>query len=208
MVRRFTSRTQPDRKGNPTQCRSLSALPRSCGIEHACGSRFYRRIQRFMSEHVVAYEVGFRHSPTGGFSSIFNVFQPLRSSGLFGTGAGSLGANPGPCSICHAHHVREPAVWHNGRRRGLRQFKTYGSLDVEPRLRIPEVHLQTQPSSQDTLLHSRVRRFEPRSIRRNCDLTSDLSHGLSWDANAYFVSALRRSRDLTQPCFPKLTQTD
>ena len=55
-----------------------------------------------------------------------------------------------------------------------------------------EMHLHTKPSSQDT---TSVAEFEGSSPQHQAQLRShvDLSHGLSWDANAYFVSALAGS---------------
>jgi iron complex outermembrane receptor protein len=52
-----------------------------------------------------------------------------------------------------------------------------------------EMHLHTKPSSQDT---SSVAENQGSSPQHQAQLRShlDLSHGLSWDASAYFVSAL------------------
>jgi len=52
-----------------------------------------------------------------------------------------------------------------------------------------EMHLHTKPSSQDT---STVVEDQGSSPQHQAQLRShlDLSHGLSWDASAYFVSAL------------------
>jgi iron complex outermembrane receptor protein len=51
------------------------------------------------------------------------------------------------------------------------------------------MHLHTLPSSQDT---SSVAEFEGSSPQHQAQLRShvELWHGLSWDASAYFVSAL------------------
>jgi iron complex outermembrane receptor protein len=52
-----------------------------------------------------------------------------------------------------------------------------------------EMHLHTEPSSQDT---TSVAEYQGSSPQHQAQLRShvDLSHGLSWDASAYFVSEL------------------
>ena len=116
----------------------------------------------FQSEHVLAYEAGFRAQPNGRISvdvsTFFNRYDHLVS---LEPGAESFPANPCSRPLCHSHHVCEPDVWHNRRRRDLREFETHGSLDVEPELRIPGNASAHQTFESGRLVRGGVRGFEP-----------------------------------------------
>jgi outer membrane receptor for monomeric catechols len=60
---------------------------------------------------------------------------------------------------------------------------------VSPGYAFLEMHLHTKPASQDT---SSVAEYQGSSPQHQAQLRShvELSHGLSWDASTYFVSAL------------------
>jgi outer membrane receptor for monomeric catechols len=60
---------------------------------------------------------------------------------------------------------------------------------LNPGYALMKMHLHTDPTSQDT---TSAPNFEGSSPRQQAQLRShvDLSHGLAWDANAYFIGAL------------------
>ena len=66
---------------------------------------------KFQTEHVVAYEAGFRAQPNTRLSidvsTFFNHYDHLES---LEPRAGSLRAKPRSRSLCHSHHVRKPDV--------------------------------------------------------------------------------------------------
>jgi outer membrane receptor for monomeric catechols len=68
-------------------------------------------------------------------------------------------------------------------------FKMTDRWTLSPGYAFLEMHLHTKPSSQDM---SSVAEFQGSSPQHQVQLRShvELFHGLSWDANAYFVSPL------------------
>jgi iron complex outermembrane receptor protein len=142
------------------------------------------------SEHVLAYEAGFRAQPNGRISvdvsTFFNRYDHLVS---LEHGAKVFQPTPAPARFVI------PITFANlmyGTTEGgeiSANLKLTDRWTLSPGYAFLEMHLHTKPSSQDT---SSVAEFEGSSPQHQAQLRShvDLSHGLSWDASAYFVSAL------------------
>jgi iron complex outermembrane receptor protein len=146
--------------------------------------------RQIMSEYLVAYEAGFRAQPIGRFSvdvaSFFNRYDHLVSNE---PGPEVFDPNPAP------GHFVMPLVFQN------MMYGTTEGVEVASNLKLTnrwtlssgysflEMHLHTKPTSQDTV---DVPDFEGSNPQHQAQLRShvDLFHGLAWDANAYFVSAL------------------
>lgn len=144
----------------------------------------------FQSEHVLAYEAGFRAQPNSRLSidvsAFFNHYDHLQT---LESGAEVFEPSPAPARLVM------PITFGN-----LMNGTTEGgeiSMNVRlsdrwtlsPGYAFLEMHLHTQPASRDT---SSVAENQGSSPQHQAQLRShvDLSHGLSWDASAYFVSAL------------------
>jgi iron complex outermembrane receptor protein len=145
---------------------------------------------KLMSEHVVAYEAGFRAQPKARLSidvsTFFNHYDHLES---LETGPKVLEQSPAPARFV------VPIAFGNlmyGTTEGgevSTNLKLTDRWTLSPGYAFLEMHLHTQPSSQDT---SSVAEYEGSSPQHQAQLRShvELPHGLSWDASAYFVSAL------------------
>jgi iron complex outermembrane receptor protein len=145
---------------------------------------------KFMTEHVVAYETGFRAQPNGWLSfdvsTFFNRYDHLAS---LEPGPEVLEASPAPARFVI------PITFGNlmyGTTEGgeiSANLKLSDRWTLSPGYAFLEMHLHTKPASQDT---SSVAEFQGSSPQHQAQLRShvDLSHGLSWDASANFVSAL------------------
>jgi iron complex outermembrane receptor protein len=146
--------------------------------------------RQIMSEHLVAYEVGFRTQPNSRFSadvsSFFNHYDHLVS---VEPEPEFFEPNPAP------GHFVVPLVFRNllyGTTEGVElsaNLKLTNRWTLSSGYSFLEMHLHTKPASQDAL---DVPDFEGSSPQHQAQLRShvELFHGLSWDANAYFVSAL------------------
>ena len=144
----------------------------------------------FLSEHVVAYEAGFRAQPNGRLSAdvsaFFNRYDHLES---LEPGSEIFQANPAPARFVI------PMTFGNllyGTTEGgelSANFKITDRWTLSPGYAFLEMHLHTKPASLDT---TSVAEFLGSSPQHQVQLRShvDLSHGLSWDAGAYFVSEL------------------
>jgi iron complex outermembrane receptor protein len=146
--------------------------------------------RNFQSEHVVAYEAGFRAQPKTRLSvdvSVFlNRYDHLES------------VEPGPEFLQNSPPPARfviPMTFGNlmyGSTEGGEFFANLKVTDrwtLSPGYAFLEMHLHTKPSSLDT---TSVAEFQGSSPQHQAQLRShvDLSHGLSWDASAYFVSEL------------------
>lgn len=141
------------------------------------------------SEHVVAYEAGYRAQPAGPFSidvaTFFNDYTDLAT-----TEAGSpfLVVNP-------PSHLVLPLVWGNkmhGTTEGVEvsaNWKVNDRWTVSPGYALLRMHLHTDPTSQDT---TTLPDTEGSSPRHQAQLRSHLNlpGHFVWDANAYFVERL------------------
>ncbi len=177
----------PDRRDTQLVA-ALAAFPDPAGSSTPVEAVLFGNPQ-FLPEHVLAYEAGLRAEPNRRLSvdvsTFFNrydhlesleqgqrVFQPVPFPArfvvpitfgnlLFGTTAGGeVSAN----------------------------LKLTGHWTISPGYAFLEMHLHTKASSADD---SSVAEYQGSSPQHQAQLRShmDLSHGLSWDANAYFVSA-------------------
>jgi iron complex outermembrane receptor protein len=145
---------------------------------------------RFLPEHVLAYEAGFRAQPNGRLSidvsSFFNRYDHLESHEL---GPETFQATPAPARFVI------PIVFGNllyGTTEGgeiSANLRLTDRWTLNPSYAFFEMHLHNKPLSQDTFS---VPEYEGSSPQHQARLRShvDLSHGLSWDASANFISAL------------------
>lgn len=145
---------------------------------------------QFESEHEIAYEGGFRTQPNERLfmdvSAFFNQYDHLSS---LEPGTEFLQSTPAPARFVM------PIVFGNllhGTTEGgeiAANLKLTARWTVSPGYAFLEMHLHTQPPSQDT---TSVAEYQGSSPQHQAQLRShvELFRGLSWDANAYFVSAL------------------
>jgi iron complex outermembrane receptor protein len=143
-----------------------------------------------LAEHVLAYEAGFRAQPgrriSMDVSTFFNRYDHLESHE---PGTEVLESSPAPARFVL------PITFGNllyGTTEGGEISANWNPVDrwtLSPGYAFLEMHLHTRTASQDT---SSVAEFEGSSPQHQVQLRShlDLSHGFSWDANAYFVSEL------------------
>jgi len=145
---------------------------------------------KFQSEHVVAYEAGFRAQPNDRLSidvsTFFNRYDHLET---VEPGLEIFQASPLPARFVI------PMTFGNlmyGSTEGgelSANLKLTDRWTLSPGYAFLEMHLHTKPSSLDTTSEAE---FQGSSPQHQAQLRShvDLSHGLSWDASAYFVSEL------------------
>jgi len=143
-----------------------------------------------MPEHVLAYEAGFRSQPNGRFSidvsAFFNRYDHLESHE---PGPEILEPSPPPARFVI------PITF------GNLMYGTTEGGEISANLKLTDrwtlssgyaylgMHLHTKPESVDTMS---VAENQGSSPQHQAQLRShmDLSHGLSWDASAYFIGAL------------------
>jgi iron complex outermembrane receptor protein len=143
-----------------------------------------------MDEHVLAYEAGFRTEPNTrvsvDVSTFFNRYDHLES---LEPSASFFQPAPAPARIV------VPITFGNlmfGTTEGgeiSTNIKLTDRWTLSPGYAFLQMHLHLQPASEDT---SSVAEYQGSSPQHQVQLRShvELTHGLSWDANAYFVSAL------------------
>ena len=145
---------------------------------------------QFMSEHVVANEAGFRAQPNTRLSidvsTFFNHYYHLES---LEPGTEVFEPSPGPARFVMP--ITFGNLMHGTTEGGeiSANLKLTDRWTLSPGYAFLEMHLHTEPSSQDT---TSVAEYQGSSPQHQAQLRShvDLSHGLSWDASAYFVSEL------------------
>jgi iron complex outermembrane recepter protein len=139
------------------------------------------------SEHVLAYEAGFRSQFNSHFSIDLAAFYN-RYTNLVSTEQGPkvLVSSPAPV------HFLIPIVFQNelyGSTAGLEiaaNVKLTNRWTLSPGYALLKTYLHLEPSSRDTI--SLTEFLDPQhhaQIRSHVEL----SHGLAWDAGAYFVSS-------------------
>ena len=145
---------------------------------------------RQKTEHVIAYEAGYRTQATRALSldiaTFFNSYDNLRTR-EFGTPF--LQADPGP-----ARWVL-PITWGNGMRGATygaevsADWKIASHWSLSPGYSFLEMHLHTYPGSTDV---DSVSNTQGASPQHQAQLRShvDLHRGVFWDTDLYFVSAL------------------
>jgi iron complex outermembrane recepter protein len=144
----------------------------------------------FLSEHVLAYEAGFRAQPNArvsiDVSAFFNKYDHLQS---LEPGSEFLQSSPAPARFVM------PIMFGNllyGTTEGGEIFGTLKLTDrwtLSPGYAFLEMHLHAKPYSQDT---TSVAEYQGSSPQHQAQLRShvELFRSLSWDLNAYFVGAL------------------
>jgi iron complex outermembrane receptor protein len=145
---------------------------------------------KFQSEHVLVYEAGFRAQPNGRLSidasTFFNRYDHLESHK---PGPEVFEATPAPARFVIPINFGNLIYGTTEGGEISANLKLTDRWTLSPGYAFLEMHLHTKPSSLDT---SSVAEYEGSSPQHQVKLRShmDLSHGLSWDASAYFVSEL------------------
>ena len=142
------------------------------------------------SEHVIAYELGYREEPTDYLSldvaAFFNTYQGLES---LDPSAPFFESNPVPNLLVHPIVLGNTL---NGTTQGVEvslNWKVTHRWTLSPGYSFLKMNLHTDASSLDTLS---VANTEGSSPNHQAQLRShvELPRGFSWDANAYFVDSL------------------
>jgi iron complex outermembrane recepter protein len=145
---------------------------------------------QFVPEHVLNYEAGYRAHPGEGLSldvsAFFNRYHDLET---VEPGPERFEPAPGPARLVI------PLTFGNLMYGTTEGAELAGSLKLTDRWTLApgyaflEMHLHTEPSSQDTTSPFTYQGSNP---QHQIQLRShvELFHNLSWDANGYFVSAL------------------
>ena len=140
------------------------------------------------SEHVVAYELGYRARPTDRFSidvaTFFNVYHDLQT------------IEPLPDVIQTSPAlVIQPSTFGN-QMHGLTDgfefaanWKVTDRWTLSPGYALLQMHLRTSPGSLDSTSAADVQGTSP-SHQAQLRSHMDLAHFLTWDTNAYFVDRL------------------
>jgi len=147
---------------------------------------------RIKPEHILAYEAGFRSQPNPRFSIDFAAFYN-RYTNLVSSEPGQrvFVSSPAP-----AHFVI-PVVFQNelyGSTAGgeiVANVKLTSRWTLSPGYALLKIYLHLEPSSQDSISLT-----EYQDPQHQAQLRShvELSHGLAWDAAAYFVSSVPSHR--------------
>ncbi len=145
---------------------------------------------KFMSEHLMAFEAGFRVQPNTrlsvDISTFFNHYYHLET-----LEPGPEFFQPSPAPARFVMPITFGNLMHGYTEGGelSANLKLTDHWTLSPGYAFLEMHLHTEPSSLDT---SSVAENQGSSPQHQVQLRShvDLSHGLSWDASAYFVSEL------------------
>jgi iron complex outermembrane receptor protein len=145
---------------------------------------------KFLSEQSETYEAGFRAQRNGRFSVDVSAFlDHYDSLETLEPGAKVFEPIPAPARFVIP-------IQFGNLMRGLTEggelsanLKLTDRWTLSPGYAFLEMHLHTKPPSLDT---TSVAEFQGSSPQHQAQLRShiELSHGLSWDASAYFVSAL------------------
>lgn len=145
---------------------------------------------QFLSEHVLAYEAGFRAQPYARLSvdvsTFFNRYDHLES-----LEAGPEFFEPSPAPARFVMPITFENLMYGSTEGGelSANLKLTDRWTLSPGYAFLEMHLHTKPASLDTMS---VEDFQGSSPQHQAQLRShvDLSHGLSWDASMYIVSEL------------------
>jgi iron complex outermembrane receptor protein len=142
------------------------------------------------SEHVIAYEAGYRAQPSNRVSvdvaAFFNSYNHLES---LEPGPEFFEATPVPPILVHPIFLDNQL---HGTTAGVEasvNWKVTHRWTLSPGYSFLEINLHTDPTSQDTIS---VEDAEGSNPEHQAQLRSHLEfpRGISWDANAYFVGAL------------------
>ena len=144
----------------------------------------------FRTEHILAYEAGFRTEPNGRLSvdvaAFYNRYTNLQT---LEPGPPFFDPSPAPARFVF------PIIFQNemyGSTAGgeiSANLKMTDRWTLSPSYSLLKMHLHTELTSQDTIA---VSNYEGSNPQHQAQLRShvELSHGFAWDAAAYFVSRL------------------
>lgn len=145
---------------------------------------------KIKSEHVIAYEAGYRAQPSErfslGFAAFFNDYHDLES---VETLPPFVDADSVPPVLVHPQSLGNKLY---GTTEGLEvyaKWKASRRWTISPGYSFLEMHLHTQASSLDTVSVADAQGSNPghqAQLRSHVELPSRLA----WDTNAYFVGAL------------------
>jgi iron complex outermembrane receptor protein len=142
------------------------------------------------SEHLLAYEAGYRTQPIGRLSVDLSLFYN-RYDHLQTVEPGREVFQPTPAPARFLMPLTFANLMYGATEGGevAASVKLTNRWTLSPNYAFLEKHLHTKPTSQDTTTAPGTEHGDP---QHQAQLRShvELVHGLSWDANAYFVSAL------------------
>jgi len=142
------------------------------------------------SEHVVAFELGYRTQLNGRSSfdvtSFFNIYRDLES---IEAQSPFFEPNPGPRVLVIPSTIENKI---RGTTEGVEvsvNWKATSHWTLSPGYSFLEMHLHPDPTSTDTISAAGAKGSNP---GHQAQLRSqiELPHGMAWDANAYFVGSL------------------
>jgi iron complex outermembrane receptor protein len=142
------------------------------------------------SEHVIAYEVGYRAQPSNRVSvdvaAFFNSYNGLES---LEPGPDFFEATSVPPLLTHPIFLDNQMYGTTAGVEASVNWKITHRWTLRPGYSFLEMNLHTDPTSQDTIS---VADAEGSNPEHQAQLRSHMEfpHGISWDANAYFVGAL------------------
>ena len=154
------------------------------------------------SEHVIAYEVGYRAEPSDRFSldvtMFFNNYHNLESEESLPS---FFDANSVPPLIVHPLSLGNKLYGTTEGVEAAVKWKLTNRWTLSPGYSFLEMHLHTESNSLDSI---RVSDTQGSSPGHQAQLRShlEMSRGLAWDANAYFVGSL------PAPSIPSYTRLD
>lgn len=143
-----------------------------------------------LSEHVIAYEAGFRAQPNGrismDLSTFYNRYDHLQS---VEPGQEFLQSTPAPARLVVPLDFQNLLYGSTEGGELSANVKLTDRWTLSPGYAFLEMHLHAKPASRDA---DSVTEFQGSSPQHQAQLRShvELFHNISWDANAYFVSAL------------------
>jgi iron complex outermembrane receptor protein len=143
-----------------------------------------------VSEHLLAYEAGYRAQPVGRLSVDLSLFYD-RYDHLQTVEPGTKVFQTTPAPARFLVPVSFGNLMFGATEGGevAASIKLTNRWTLSPSYAFLEMHLHTKPASQDTTTAPGTQGANP---QHQAQLRShvELFHGLAWDANAYFVSAL------------------
>jgi iron complex outermembrane recepter protein len=145
---------------------------------------------KFAPERVIAYEAGFRAQPNGRISvdvsAFFNQYDHLES---LEPGTEFLQNSPAPARLVMPIKFGNLLYGTTEGGEVSANLKLTDRWTLSPGYAFLEMHLKPKAASQD---QTSVAEIQGSSPQHQAQLRShvDLSHGLAWDASAYFVGAL------------------
>ena len=142
------------------------------------------------SEHVIAYEIGYRAQPSNRLSldltTFFNQYQGLESVEPL---AAFFDANAVPPLLVHPLSFANKMYGTTGGLEASVDWKLTNRWTLSPGYSFLQIHMHTLSTSLDTTSVADVQGSNP---RHQAQLRShfELSRGLAWDSSAYFVDRL------------------